>query len=230
MSKEKEILKGGDEKLEVVEEALSKTEKFIENNQKIISIVIGALVVIVLGYFGLNKYYFEPREKEAQIQMFAAEKFFEQDSLNKALFGNGNNLGFIDMIDQYGSTKAGNLAAYYAGISYLRQGNYQEAINYLKKFDGNDQIIAPLAIGAMADAYVELNDLSKAADLYLKAAGKSDNEFTRPMMLFKAGRAFELSNNFKKAAETYEKIKKDFPNSTEGRTIDKYIERARGKA
>lgn len=230
MSKEKEILKGGDEKLEVVEEALSKTEKFIENNQKIISIVIGAIVVIVLGYFGLNKYYFEPREKEAQIQMFAAEKFFEQDSLNKALFGNGNNLGFIDMIDQYGSTKAGNLAAYYAGISYLRQGNYQEAINYLKKFDGNDQIIAPLAIGAMADAYVELNDLSKAADLYLKAAGKSDNEFTRPMMLFKAGRAFELSNNFKKAAETYEKIKKDFPNSTEGRTIDKYIERARGKA
>lgn len=230
MSKEKEILKGGDEKLEVVEEALSKTEKFIENNQKIISIVIGAIVVIVLGYFGLNKYYFEPREKEAQIQMFAAEKFFEQDSLNKALFGNGNNLGFIDMIDQYGSTKAGNLAAYYAGISYLRQGNYQEAINYLKKFDGNDQIIAPLAIGAMADAYVELNDLSKAVDLYLKAAGKSDNEFTRPMMLFKAGRAFELSNNFKKAAETYEKIKKDFPNSTEGRTIDKYIERARGKA
>lgn len=230
MSKEKEILKSGDEKLEAVEEALSKTEKFIENNQKLISIVVGVLVVVVLGYFGLNRYYFEPREKEAQVQIFAAQKYFEMDSLNKALYGNDLNPGFIDVIDQYGSTKAGNLAKYYAGIAFLRQGNYQEAINYLKKFSGKDNIIAPLAIGAMADAYAEMNDLTKAGELYLKAAGKSDNEFTKPMMLFKAGRTFELSNNFKKAAEVYEKIKVEFPNSTEGRTIDKYIERAKGKA
>ncbi len=229
MSKEKEILKSGDEKLEVVEEALSKTEKFIENNQKIISIVVGVLVVIVLGYFGLKRYYFEPREKEAQVQMFAAEKYFELDSLNKALFGNDNNPGFIDIISQYGSTKAGNLAKYYAGISFLRQGNYQEAINYLKKFDAIDNIIGPLAIGATADAYVELNDLGKAAELYVKAAKQSDNEFTKPLMLFKAGRVYELNNNFKKASEVYEIIKKDFPNSTEGRTIDKYLERAKGK-
>ena len=230
MSKEKEILKSGDEKLEAVEEALSKTEKFIENNQKLISIVVGVLVVVVLGYFGLNRYYFEPREKEAQVQIFAAQKYFEMDSLNKALYGNDLNPGFIDVIDQYGSTKAGNLAKYYAGIAFLRQGNYQEAINYLKKFSGKDNIIAPLAIGAMADAYAEMNDLTKAGELYLKADGKSDNEFTKPMMLFKAGRTFELSNNFKKAAEVYEKIKVEFPNSTEGRTIDKYIERAKGKA
>ena len=125
MSKEKEILKSGDEKLEAVEEALSKTERFIENNQKMISIVVGVLVVVVLAYFGLNRYYFEPREKEAQVQMFAAEKYFELDSLNKALYGNDNDLGFIDIIDQYGSTKAGNLAKYYTGISFLRQGNFQ---------------------------------------------------------------------------------------------------------
>ena len=230
MSKEKEILKSGDEKLEAVEEALSKTEKFIENNQKTISIVVGVLVVIVLAYCGLSRYYFEPREKEAQVQLFAAEKYFELDSLNKALYGNDNNPGFIDLIDQYGSTKAGNLAKYYAGVSFLRQGNYQEAINYLKKFKGNDNVIAPLALGATGDAYAEMNDLGKAADLYVKAAAKSDNEFTRPMMLFKAGRTFEASNNFKKALEMYETIKKEFPNSTEGRTIDKYIERAKGKA
>lgn len=230
MSKEKEILKKGDEKLEAVEEALSRSERFIENNQKVITIVIAALVVIVLAYFGLNRYYFEPREKEAQVQMFAAEKYFELDSLNKALYGNDNDLGFIDIIDQYGSTKAGNLAKYYTGISFLRQGNFQEAINYLKKFSSDDLIIGPIALGATADAYFELNDPTKAADLYVKAANKSDNEFTKPMFLFKAGRTYESVNNFKKATEMYQMIKKDFPNSTEGRTIDKYLERAKGKA
>ena len=230
MSKEKEILKSGDEKLEAVEEALSKTERFIENNQKMISIVVGVLVVVVLAYFGLNRYYFEPREKEAQVQMFAAEKYFELDSLNKALYGNDNDLGFIDIIDQYGSTKAGNLAKYYTGISFLRQGNFQEAINYLKKFSSDDHIIAPIALGATADAYFELNDPTKAADLYVKAANKSDNEFTKPMFLFKAGRTFESMSNLKKATEMYQMIKKDFPNSNEGRTIDKYLERAKGRA
>ncbi|MBW7847513.1 MAG: tetratricopeptide repeat protein [Bacteroidales bacterium] len=229
MSKQKEILQRGDEKLEAVEEVLSKTERFIEQNQKVITIIVGALIVVILGYFGLNKYYFQPREREAQNQIFPAQKYFEQDSLNLALFGHGDNPGFIEIASHYGSTKAGNLAKYYAGLSFLKQGNYQEAINYLKKFNGKDQIIAPLAIGAMADAYVELNDFSQASSLYLKAASKSKNEFTRPYLLFKAGRAFELSKNYKKALEAYETIKKEFPNTTEGRTIDKYIEKAKGK-
>ncbi len=229
MSKQKEILKRGDEKLEAVEEVLSKTERFIEQNQMVITIIVAAIIVVVLGYFGLNKYYFQPKEKEAQTQIFTAQKYFEQDSLNLALYGHGDQPGFIEIAGHYGSTKAGNLAKYYAGISFLKQGNYQEAIKYLKKFSSNDQVVAPLAIGALADAYVELNDLSQASSLYLKAAAKSKNEFTKPMMLFKAGRTFELSQNYKKAVDAYEAIKKEFPNTNEGRNIDKYIEKAKGK-
>lgn len=217
----------GDERLEAVEVALSRSEKFIENNQKIIVGVIAALVLIVLGYLGLSRYYLEPRENEAQVQMFMAEKYFESDSLQKALNGDGNNPGFLDIISDFGSTKTGNLAKYYAGISYLKLGEFEEAINYLEKFKGRDQIIAALAIGAKADAYMELEQLSKAADLYLQAAKKNNNEFTSPMMLFKAGRAFELLNNYKKAAELYEQIQKEYPSSNEGRNIEKYLAKAK---
>ncbi|PKP53022.1 MAG: tetratricopeptide repeat protein [Bacteroidetes bacterium HGW-Bacteroidetes-1] len=217
----------GDERLEVVEEALSKSEKFIENNQKLITITVLVLVAIVLGYFGLNKYYLEPREKEAQLQIFMAEKYFESDSLNKALYGDANNPGFLDIVDEFGSTKTGNLAKYYAGLSYLKLGEYNEAITYLQNFKGKDLIISALAIGATADAYVELNDNAKAADLYLKAAKKSNNELTKPMMLFKAGRAYELNGNYKKATELYESIQKEYPTSTEGRNIDKFLSRAK---
>jgi tetratricopeptide (TPR) repeat protein len=227
MAKQKGIITKGDEKLEVVEEALSKSERFIVENQKIITIVVTVLVVVVLGYLGINRYYLEPREKEAQVQIFMAEKYFESDSLNRALYGDGNNMGFLDIIDEFGSTKSGNLAKYYAGVSFLKQGEFNEAIKYLNKFKGRDKIVASLAIGANADAHLELNEITKAADLYLKASQKNSNELTTPMMLFKAGRAYELDNNFKKAAEMYEKIQKEYPSSSEGRNIEKYLARAK---
>lgn len=227
MVKDKGIIKKGDEKLEAVEEVLSKSERFIEDNQKLITIIVVAVVAVVLGYLGLNRYYFEPREQEAQKQIYMAEMFFESDSLNKALYGDGNNMGFIEIIDAFGGTKTANLAKYYSGIAFLKQGEYGEAISYLKKFKGNDKVIASLAVGAMADAHLELNETQKAADLYLKASKINPNDLTTPLMLFKAGRTYEVMGNYTKAAESYEKIRKEYPTSTEGRTIEKYIEKAK---
>lgn len=226
MAKNTEIDKG-DERLEVVEEALSKTEKFIENNQKPLVIVVLVIVAIVLGYFGLNKYYLEPREKEAETQMFMAEKYFESDSLNKALYGDGNNPGFVDIIDDFGSTKAGNLACYYAGISLLKQGEFEESIKYLEKFKSDDFIVGAMGLGAIGDAYLELNQTEKAASQYLKAAEHRENELTTPMFLFKAGQTYELVGNYKKATEVYENIQNNYPASTEGRNIEKYITRSK---
>lgn len=225
MAKNKGIDKG-DERLEVVEEALSKTEQFIESNQKPLIIVVSVIVLIVLGYFGLNKYYFQPREREADTQMFMAEKYFESDSLNKALYGDGNNPGFFDIIDDFGSTKAGNLACYYAGVSLLKQGEFEESIKYLNKFSSDDYMVGAMGLGAIGDAYLELNQTDKAADQYLKAAKHRENELTTPMFLFKAGQTYELLGNYKKAVEVYENIKTDYPSSNEGRNIEKYITRA----
>lgn len=218
-----------EERLEVVEEALSKSERFIEHNQKTITTVVVVIVVIVLAYFGISRYYFQPRQQQANEQMFMAEKYFESDSLNKALYGDGNFMGFLDIIDEYGMTKAANLARYYTGIIYLKQGDYEEAIANLKKFKSRDNIVKPMALGAMGDAYLELNQHDNAIKQYLAAARASSNDLTAPLYLFRAAQVYEMQDNYGKALELYEQIKKDYYTSNEGRLMDKYITRAKSK-
>ncbi len=211
-----------------VEEAFSKTEQFIENNQRIILIIVAAIIVLVLGFFGFKRYYIAPRQAEAQSQMFMAEKYFEMDSLNKALNGDGNYLGFLDIIDQYSMTKASNLSKYYAGICYLKLGKFDQALEYLKKFNGKDEVVGPMGTGAIGDAYLELNQPDEAINYYLKAAKQRDNEFTTPLFLMKAGMVYQIQKNWTKALEVYQRIKNDYPRSYEGTQIDKYISYAQG--
>lgn len=218
-----------EEKIMAVEEALSKSEVFIEKNQKIIGIVVGAIAIIVLAYFGFQRFYLEPREKEAQSQMFMAEKYFEQDSLSRALNGDGSYPGFLEIIDDYGMTKAATLAHYYTGIIYLNQGKYQEAIDHLKKFDIKDALVQPMAKGAIGDAYMELGKTAEAAKQYEKAAKSTENEFTTPVFLLKAGWAYEHDGKKEKAIEVYRKIKTTYPRSAEARDIEKYIAKLRSE-
>lgn len=206
-----------------VEEAFGKTEQFIEKYQNVILIVVGVIVVIVLGFFGYRRFYLSPKEKEAQGQMFMAEKYFEQDSLKKALNGDGQYLGFLAIIDEYGITKSANLAHYYSGICYLKLGQYDQAIEHLKKFSSDDKVVGPMAKGAMGDAYMELKQVEKAAALYTEAAEMQKNEFTSPLFLMKAGMAFEEIGKLDQALSIYKKIKEEFPRTPEGREIDKYI-------
>ena len=212
-----------------VESALTKTEQFLESNQKLISIVIGSIVVIVLGYLGLNKFYLEPRNTDAKDQMFMAQNYFEKDSFNLALNGDGNNLGFLDIIDNYGSTDAGNLSNYYAGVSYLHMGEYENAIEYLKDFDTDDALLGSISLGAQGDAQLELGKKDKALDLYTKAYKLNNNELTTPAYMLKAAELLESTNKNAEALKIYETIKQKFPESNEGRNIDKYIARAKVK-
>lgn len=217
-----------EERIEKVEEAFSRTEQFIEKNQKIILIVVGVIILVVLGYFGFKRLYLAPREKEAQSQMFMAEKYFEMDSLTKALKGDGNNLGFIDIIDQYKFTKSANLSHYYAGICYLKKGEFQNALDQLSDFSSGDEVVGPMAIGAMGDAYMELNNADKAISYYLKAADKRKNDLTTPLFLMKAGMAYELQGKNEDALKIYQRVKTEFGRTNEGRDIDKYIARMNG--
>jgi tetratricopeptide (TPR) repeat protein len=218
-----------EDRIVAVEEALSKTEQFIEKNQKILFIVIGAIVIVVMGFFGFKRFYQAPKEQEGTEQMFMAERYFEMDSLNLALNGDGMYPGFLEIIDDYGMTNASNLSKYYAGICYLRLGNYDEAIDYLKAFKGKDQIIGAMAAGALGDAYMEKTQTSKAAGYYMEAAEMNENEFTTPMFLLKAGMAYELLGEYGNALKCFERIKFGFANSNEARDIDKFIARATSK-
>lgn len=222
MAKDKDLKK--EDSLSDVENALTQTEHFIEKNQKILTITIGAVVVIVGGFLAFKAFYVQPREKSAQEQMFMAEQYFEKDSFNLAINGDGNYLGFLDIIDDYSSTKAGKLANYYTGISYLHLGQYQEALDYLNNFETDDLVLAPVAEGAKGDAYAELDQADKALSAYKKAYGYT-NEFTTPVYMMKAGKLLESTGKSDQALALYREIKEKYPESPEGRTIDKYIAR-----
>jgi len=216
-----------EDNFENLEEALSRTEQYIENNQKKLTYIALAIIVVAVGIFSYQKYYRAPLEQSAQVEMFQAQRYFELDSFDLALNGDGNYDGFLDIIDNYGSTEAGNLAAYYSGIAYLHLGEFQNAINYLEDFSSDDFIVSSLAQAAMGDAYMELGNIEKAASNYMSASSVNTNNFTTPIYLQKAGIAYEMIGDYKKALTAYETIEKDFKNSSEARDIEKYITRAK---
>ncbi len=211
--------------LQELESALTRTEQFIEDNQRLISYVVGGIILVVVAFLGFNKFYLQPKEKDAQSQMFMAEMYFEKDSFNLALNGDGNYFGFLDIIDSYGITKSANLANYYTGICYLRLGQFEDAIDYLNDFKSEDLLLAPVSEGAKGDAYLELGDPDKALNHYKKAYTMNDNEFTTPIYMQKAASLLESQDELEKALELYKKIKADYPNSAEGRVVDKFIAR-----
>jgi len=208
-----------------VQEVYSKTEHFVENNKKTMIIVVLAAIVIIGGYFSYKKLIIAPMEIEAQSAMFMAEKYFEQDSLQKAINGDGLNYGLIDIADEFSGTKSANLAHYYLGICYRNTGDYEMAIEELEKFSSDDVMISVVAIGAIGDSYLELNDVDKAISYYEKAAKHNTNNLTSPIYLFKAGLAYEDNQDYASANKKYIAIKEDFPDSREAQTIEKYIAR-----
>ena len=212
----------GDERLENVEKALSKTEQWIEDNQKLLWTILIAVLVVAFGVFGVTKY-MNKRNATASAQIFKAQQYFENEQYENALNGDGNNLGFLDIISDFGSTKTGKLAQYYAGISYMKLGNYNDAIEHLKKYSSNDQILAPMALGAIGDCYMELGDNQNAVSYYGKAARKNPNDFTAPMFLVKEGMTYEIMGNYGKALEAYKLLKKDYPLSNEAFDINRNI-------
>ncbi|MBQ8959394.1 MAG: tetratricopeptide repeat protein [Bacteroidales bacterium] len=233
----KQNTKQGDERLENVEEALSKTELWIENNQKTLWIILIALLVVAFAIYGITNYK-KTRNETAKNLSFPQEINFEQEATKAidfasyymenenyatALNGDGEKPGFLDIVSDYGSTKAGKLAAYYAGLCYLKQGNYNEAIDYLKKYTNDDQVLSALALGLIGDCYLELGDQQSAVSSYEKASKKNPNEFNTPMLLSKLGLTYEIMGNNAKALETYKTLKKDYPMSNEAFEISKNI-------
>ncbi len=213
------------ENIQAVEEVLSRTEMFLEKNQKVILYILGAIAVIIGGYYGYQRLIRLPNVREAQEKMFIAEKYFEKDSLNLALNGDGLNLGFLDIIDDYGRTPSGNLARFYAGAIYLKQGQYDEAIKLLKKFKAKDPMVGPSALRMLGDACLELNKPAEAVSYYLEAAEKANNEFLTPEFLMRAGLTYEIMKDWKKALDVYLRIKKEYPATFRTNQIDKYIAR-----
>jgi predicted negative regulator of RcsB-dependent stress response len=216
-----------EEKIELLEdnqaiaEKLEGAEHWIEQNPKIIFSIVGAIVLIVGGYFGF-RYYQGTQNDQAQKEMFQAIRYFEADSLNLALKGDGNNLGFEQIIEDYSMTDAGNLASYYAGVISLKQGKFPMAVFYLEGFKSSDILVQARAYSLTGDAYMEQKDYESAAKFYAKASDYKPNKFYTPMYLMKLALAYEKANQNDKAIAAYDRIITEYWESSEYQTAKKY--------
>jgi tetratricopeptide (TPR) repeat protein len=222
----KKIKEEESQTLKNVEQTLTTTEHYLEQNWKMLLSVLGGVVILV-AIFWFGRLWLNKKNDEAQSQMYQAQRWLEIDSLKLALNGDGNYLGFLDIIKNYKLTPAGNLAKYCAGICYLHLGDYQNAIDFLNKYSKKEKLIGSVAIGATGDAYIETGDLDKGLAKYIEAADLAKNSFNTPLFLMKAGQIYEMEKKYPDALKMYERIQTEYPESTEGTSIDKYIARVK---
>lgn len=202
-------------------EKLHGAETWMERHPKTAYGIVAVIILLVGGYFGFQ-YYKDNQEAEAQREMFQAVYYFEADSLDLALNGDGNNLGFLDIIDDYGITDAANLANYYAGAAFLKQGKFQVARLYLEDFKSNDLLVQARAYSLIGDTYMEEDNFEQAARYYSRAANYKPNKYFSPTYLMKAALAYEKNNQQDKAIEAYNKIINDYYDSPEFQAARKF--------
>jgi tetratricopeptide (TPR) repeat protein len=217
-----------------IESAIGRSEAWLQRNAKVLLTVLAAAVVVVGGYFAYQYLYKGPRQQKATEAMFRAEEAFASDDYTLALNGDGNALGFLQIIDQYGGTAAANLACHYVGQCYLQTGDFANAITYFDRYKRVEKSIPALLVNALnagltGDAWVESGDLQKGAAQYEKAVKESDNALTAPYYSRKAGDTYMQLGDNAKALEMYNNIKVHYPASAEAREVDKAIARVEQK-
>lgn len=213
---------------EAIQETVSKTDEFFKENKKALWGILIAVIVIAAAVLGYYKFIYTPKVAEAMEQTFPAENLFAAGEYETALNGDGNILGFTDIIDQYGK-KAPQAVYMYAGVCEYKLGNFEQAISYLNQYSGKDAIMKARAKSCTGDAYVGLGDNEAAAKAFEAAAAVSENVFAATCLV-KAGLAYEALGNKEAALKCYKSVKDNYPagmypNSIEVRDIDKYISR-----
>lgn len=209
---------------EALQEQLSKTEEFAKNNRQLV-IGVGVGVLALIGGLIGWKYFSEQNNIKAQNELFPAVFYIEKDSMNKAIKGDNNNttIGLEKIVNEYGSTKAGELAAFYLGVAQLKEGKYDAAIQNLKKFSANDWLVQARAYSLIGDAYMEKKDLDNAIKYYKKAAEHYPNDAFTPAYLLKLGLAYELKKDYANATMAYRTIVDKHPEASELTTAQKKL-------
>lgn len=211
-------------------EIYTKSELFLEKNKQAVTIAAVAVLVIVGGLLGYKKFIAEPRAAEARDMIWKAQYYFEIDSLDQALNGDGNYLGFAQVAEEYGSTTTGNLAKFYMAVIHHQQGAYEHALYYYKEAKLKDDVLRVMATGNQGDVLVEMGRPAEAAGLFMQAADMVKSDYTTPMFLMKAGIVYQQQGDWQNAAKCYGRITTDFPNSPDANTAKKYAARAKAMA
>jgi tetratricopeptide (TPR) repeat protein len=203
-------------------EVYTRTELFLDRNKKAIVIGVVGLVVVVGGLLGYRKLIAEPAAREAAEMMWKAEYYFEVDSFDLALNGDGQWPGFLEVVDRRGSTPSADLAHYYIGAIHMQRAEYEQAIEHFKKADMDDDVLRVMAVGSIGDALVELQRPAEAVKQFDKAAGMATNDFTTPMYLMKAGILHKQLGNASAARKAFDRVATEFPTSPDANQARKY--------
>ncbi len=212
---------------ERIESALSQTEEFLHKHGRTLLVVLAVIVLVIGGWFAYKHLYQAKRAEKAATAMYVAQQNFAQQLWDAALEGDGNNIGFLDVIANYGNTPEANLAKHYAGVSYLMRGEQDNALDYLAQYKPTDGV--PNAIvnaqnyGLQGDIRMDKGDFAAATELYAKAIKAGNDPYTTPMYLKKMGVALVAAERPTEAVEAYQRILDDYPMSMEAREIEKYI-------
>jgi tetratricopeptide (TPR) repeat protein len=216
-----------------IENALGQTEIWLERNWKPIAIGIVAVLIVVGGIYGYQEFVKAPQAEKAAEAMFVAEQQYIAGEYATALNGDGTNLGFVDVVASYGSTVHGRLAAHYAGICFLKEGDFDSALEYLAKYKPvrgvPGAIINAENEGLKGDIYVQKGDYAAAADHFTKAVDAADNILTTPLYLKKLGLALEASGDIAGAVAAYKRVSDEYPASLEARETEKFAAEAEQK-
>ncbi len=227
MAIRRKLEKKSEETILDLTQARVKATTFFERNQKPILGILAALVIVVGGWFGYTNLIRKPKEEKAMSQMWKAQMQFEQDSFQMALENPGGGYpGFLQIAKDFKGTKAGNLAKFYAGVSYLNVGNFEQALTFINEYHPSGAIGPTVKDGTLGDVYSELNQMDKAIEHYHKAASHSESDLLTPYYMKKEALLLETQNKMDKSLEIYRQIKAKYPNSNEALSIDKYIARA----
>ena len=214
---------------ETLGEAMNRTELFLEKHGRTMSYAILALFVLAGLIFGYRATIVAPRAEKAAELMAEAQRRFESQTpdYELALLGDANGAGFLDVIEQYGSTPSGNLAKHCAGICYLKLGDLENAAAYLSKYAPvkglPGAIVNAQNLGLQGDIAFEQGDKAAAVKFYEKAVAAADNNYTAPLYLRKAGIAEQAQGRAKQAEAYFQRILTEYPASSEAREAEKLI-------
>ncbi len=222
--------------LNTLDETASRSEQWIEKNSKPLFASLVGIVVVFLAFLAYNSYVVEPNELKASNELAFPRKHFDEatnagseiDSLlNLGLEGADGKYGFLDIADSFNGTDAGNIANYYAGISYLKMKQYDKAIEFLSKFNSDNATLNAISLGAIGDAFSDIDQQEDALEYYEKASTQKENQFTTPLFLYKAGQTAMLLKKYDKATSLFTKIKDSYPKSDQGIDVEKFINAAK---
>lgn len=207
----------------------TRSELFMEKNKTAVTIAVVAVLAVVAGLLGYRKFIAEPQAKQAAESIWKAQYYFEIDSLDLALNGDGNFLGFAQVADEFGSTPTGKLAKFYIAVINHQKGEYETALQYYKEADLGDDVLRVMAVGNQGDVLVELGRQDEAASQFMKAADLVKSDYTTPMFLMKAGIVYQQKNDWKNAEKCFNRITMDYPTSPDAMMAKKYAARAKEK-